>query len=321
MQNKKIKPLKIIILIALLIQIININKTFPEQTKDKLSVEYLFSFDAKRGELEKTTGKPRTIAINSFENIFVLIPYAKEVRVYNLNGKYLYSFGKKMEKNKDEKGSFSEPSGITIDNEDLVYITDLVRDVVLVFSPKGEFIHEFPIFQPVDKPDACAPFISFNEHKKLLYIPDPCTQSINVYKLSGEFVTFFGEIGTDLGSFGGPANCTFSKDGEIYIVDSGNFRIQSFNSNHNPKLFFGKMGVNNGEFVRPYGITIDEQGRIYVSDVVLKSIQIFNQEGNFFATIKDEEIIKQPLGIICSKHNRLYIADGEALKIHVFKIE
>ncbi len=324
---------KIIIVICIcFIGIYFSNSAYSQQPDHGLTAfrhKYLFSFETKKEKTEQAYGKPRTAAIDSTGRIFVVIPYAKEIRVYDSQGQFLFVFGKKIQKGKEEKGCFSEPSGIAIDNENQIFITDLDLDKVLIFDSKGEFREEFPIFQPAGKSDACAPFIGYNAVKKLLYIPDPCTQRICIYKTTGEFITFFGDKGNALGKFGGPANCAFDGEGNIFIVDPGNFRVQYFTPLHKPLITFGSMGTENGEFVRPYGITVDLKGRIYISDIVLKSVQVFDKKGNFISVIKDaeyeSEIIKQPMGIVCSRQNgslqeRLYIVDGEALKIHVFQI-
>jgi sugar lactone lactonase YvrE len=219
-----------------------------------------------------------------------------------------------------KEGGFSEPSGITIDDKDLVYVSDLDRDMVLIFSPEGEFREEFPIFQPKGKTDACAPFIRFNPLKKLLYIPDPCTQKINIYTNSGEFITSFGEMGLELGEFGGPANCAFNNNGEIYIVDPGNFRVQFFSPNHQPINSFGVKGTKGGEFVRPYDTGIDSASRVFVSDFIQKWIHVFDNNGEFLGLIKEKDF-DQPLGIAFSPENRLYVVDGEGQKIHVIQVD
>jgi hypothetical protein len=320
------KQIKIMALISIISGIISLSITvipvWSQSVKKDSSTfryNYLFSFPTRKDENEKAFGNPRTMAINSAEQIYVVVPNAREIRVYNPKGSFLFSFGMKINE-KEKVGRFSEPSGIAIDDKDLVYVSDLDRDMVLIFSPDGEFRDEFPIFQPKGKTDACAPFISFNKLKKLLYIPDPCTQKVNIYTNSGEFITSFGEMGLELGKFGGLANCTFNKNGELYIIDPGNFRVQFFSSNHQPINSFGVKGTKGGEFIRPYDIGIDSAGRIFVSDFIQKLIHVFDSNGVFIGLIKEKEFI-EPLGIAFSPENRLFIVDGEGRKIHVIQVD
>jgi DNA-binding beta-propeller fold protein YncE len=143
---------------------------------------------------------------------------------------------------------------------------------------------------------------------------------VNIYTTSGQFITAFGEMGSNIGEFGGPASCAFTKEGEIYIVDPGNFRVQSFGPNHQPIDAFGVKGTKGGEFVRPYGIGIDSANRIFVSDFVLKSIQVFSRTGRLLGLI-EEKSFKQPLGVACSNENRIYVVDGEGQAVHVFQMD
>ena len=70
--------------------------------------------------------------------------------------------------------------------------------------------------------------------------------------------------------------------GNIYVVDSGNQRIQKYDKNGNYLQTIGRKGQGPGEFERPYDIFLDEQGYIYVSEY--RKMHIFDKEGN---SIKD----------------------------------
>ena len=64
-------------------------------------------------------------------------------------------------------------------------------------------------------------------------------------------------------------------DGTLYVLDSGNFRVQAFDREGTFLRAFGKAGVNTGNFARPRGIAVDDEGRIYVSDASFNNFQIF----------------------------------------------
>ena len=318
--KKRIKTISVLsITLFIIFFSLSVRSQSIQKNSSSFRHNYLFSFPTQKGENEKAYGNPRTLAINSEGQIYVVVPHAKEIRVYNPKGIYLFSFGMKI-KNDEKEGRFSEPSGITIDDKDAVYVSDLDRDMILIFSNEGEFKTEFPIFQPKGKLDACAPFICFNPFKKLLYIPDPCTQRVNIYTNSGQFITSFGEMGLELGEFGGPANCAFNQKGELLIVDPGNFRVQCFAVNQQPINSFGVKGTKGGEFIRPYDIGIDSAGRIFVSDFVQRLIHVFNNQGELLGLIKENNF-NQPLGIALSPENHLYVVDGEGQKIHVIQMD
>jgi hypothetical protein len=70
--------------------------------------------------------------------------------------------------------------------------------------------------------------------------------------------------------------------GNIYIVDSGNQRIQKYDKDGNYLQTIGRKGQGPGEFMSPYDIVLDEKGYIYVSDDM--KMHVFNPKGN---SIKD----------------------------------
>ncbi len=72
-----------------------------------------------------------------------------------------------------------------------------------------------------------------------------------------------------------------SKNGDIYISDSGNYRVQCFDKNGNYLLTIGRKGQGPGEFNHPFELQIEgETGNIYVNDD-LRKIKIFDKEGNY----------------------------------------
>jgi hypothetical protein len=73
-------------------------------------------------------------------------------------------------------------------------------------------------------------------------------------------------------------------EGNIYVMDSGNYRIQKFDREGNYLLTIGRRGQGPGEFIQPQKIYLDSDNNLYVSDV--GRIQIFDNEGNFKDSFK-----------------------------------
>ena len=69
------------------------------------------------------------------------------------------------------------------------------------------------------------------------------------------------------------------RNGNIYVLDRGNYRIQKFNKNGGFIQTIGREGQGPGEFSKPTFITLDEKGNIYVKDGV--KAQIFDRTGQF----------------------------------------
>lgn len=56
------------------------------------------------------------------------------------------------------------------------------------------------------------------------------------------------------------------KQGNVYVVDTRNVRIQKFNSDGDFVTKWGSQGCRDDQFLIPHDIAIDSSGNIYVSD-------------------------------------------------------
>jgi hypothetical protein len=80
------------------------------------------------------------------------------------------------------------------------------------------------------------------------------------------------------------------KNGQIFILDSGNSRIQCFSKEGKFLFSFGKRGQGPGElsdFVAKIRILSD--GKIYVIDDIQRRINVYTQEGKFSFSAKISE--------------------------------
>ena len=66
--------------------------------------------------------------------------------------------------------------------------------------------------------------------------------------------------------------------GNMFVVDSGNQRIQKYDKDGNYLQTIGRKGQGPGEFMRPFDILLDEQDNIYVLEI--RKIHLFDPQGN-----------------------------------------
>lgn len=69
-------------------------------------------------------------------------------------------------------------------------------------------------------------------------------------------------------------------DGNIFVIDAGNFRIQKYNKDGKYIQSIGRQGQGPGEFERPSSLYLDSENNIYVEDSGQK-VHIFNKNGEF----------------------------------------
>ncbi|WP_164472857.1 S-layer homology domain-containing protein [Cohnella candidum] len=83
------------------------------------------------------------------------------------------------------------------------------------------------------------------------------------------------------GKFNRPNSVTADVYGNVYVADSGNNRIQKFDSSGNYVTQWGSYGSANGQFNNPTGIAVDTAGNVYVADSGNNRIQKFDSDGTY----------------------------------------
>ena len=167
-----------------------------------------------------------------------------------------------------------------------------------------------------------------------------------VFDLKGNFIFQIGNTGSGEGQFNRPYGITVNEyNGDIYVCDLSNKRIQIFSENYSFKSQFGKetlqsptdiqltrdniyvlshikpfLTIFNYNFTpvqniisnsisnylkSPYCFVIDGAGNIIISDHGLNSVFIFNQQGEFLHSLKDS--IYEPMGVCIDSKGRIIV--------------
>ena len=117
----------------------------------------------------------------------------------------------------------------------------------------------------------------------------------------------WGGYGILSGLFNQPGGITLDNSGNVYVVDSGNNRIQKFDSNGNLLLLWGGSGSATGQFNQPNGIAVDNTGNVYVSDYGNNRIEKFDSSGNYITSWT----ISNPKGIAASGSTYVYTINSQ----------
>lgn len=123
----------------------------------------------------------------------------------------------------------------------------------------------------------------------------------------------FGEEGSEAGQFDQPFDAAVDGEGNIWVTDTENNRVQKFNAKGEYLSQFGKEGVGNGEFKGPKGIEIDSAGNIWVVDSGNNRVQKFNSKGEYVSQFGEkgsgEGQFESPSGIALDASDRPFIVD------------
>jgi hypothetical protein len=97
--------------------------------------------------------------------------------------------------------------------------------------------------------------------------------------------------------FYGLVTLAVDSEGNIFVLDGGNYRIQKFDKNGSYLQTIGGRGQGPGEFEQPMWIHVDSKDNIYVFDSLTSNLHVFEKEGKFKETIKLAHSLFFGLGI------------------------
>jgi len=113
-------------------------------------------------------------------------------------------------------------------------------------------------------------------------------------KVSLELVRKIGDIDTDDENlaFHYPYDVAMDAERNIYVLDTGNTRVQKFGPDGRYLATIGRKGQGPGEFIMPDGIGFDKDGNLVVSDTAQSRIHVIIDGGRDVKSVvlKDERI-------------------------------
>ena len=212
-----------------------------------------------------------------------------------------------------QQAHFGLINGVAIDDDDRVFVSDGKMHRVMVFNAKHEVINQISekLIDPVG--------LAIDTENRLLYVVD--TQADQVVVYDPDTLKELRRIGTagknhyltTPGDFGGPSNVAVDKDGNVYVTDTMNNRVEIFDADGKFISTFGKNGDGPGYFARPKGIAVDGDGHIWVADTVQNRLQVFNREGQLLTYIGGyghyPGQFESLVGVAIDKNNRVFTSE------------
>jgi DNA-binding beta-propeller fold protein YncE len=216
-----------------------------------------------------------------------------------------------------ESPFLKRPHGVFVDDDEVLYVTDLGRAVVVDLKTSASYLitmmGDLPLAVPIGitaSPDGRV-FLADSDlglvgiytrggRKFLrllegwferptglalstatgrLYVSDSGAHTVYVYDLDGKRLGSIGRRGEGPGEFNYPTHVAVDREGLLYVADTLNFRVQIFSPEGVFLSSFGRAGDSYMEFDKIKGIAVDSEGHIYVTDAVQDMVKIFDREG------------------------------------------
>ncbi|HUB82804.1 MAG TPA: 6-bladed beta-propeller [Bryobacteraceae bacterium] len=213
--------------------------------------------------------------------------------------------------------------GLAMDDNDRLFVSDIKLNRVLVFDAQHKL--EGSIGGDVlNGPGG----VAIDTENRLLYVVDTGNDLVRVYDADTfKPLRTIGVQGkkhtlTDPGTFALPTNVAVDGDGNVYVTDTLNNRVEIFDADGEFISAFGKNGDGAGQFERPKGIAVDCDGHIWVVDAAQDRVKVFNREGQLLIYFGEHGEypgrFMGAYGIAIDKENRVIVSETFPGRIQIF---
>jgi hypothetical protein len=259
---------------------------------------FLGSF-GKEGPGEGQFKAPGALAFAPSGTIYVADTGNGRIEEFTKPGTYLGQFGSEG----SGTSQFKHPYGVAIAPGGGIYIADTENDRVQRWegSPAGLNLIHTTVYDPVTG--------------KVVETRTPAAGP-SEESSSYAFKFAFGSKGSGNGQLKEPHGIAIAQNGNVYVVDTANNRVQEFNAAGEYLAQFGQYGSGNGQFSRPEGIAIAPNNNIYVADTGHNRVQEFNEKGEYLAQFgkEGEGAMSEPVAIAVATNGNIYVLNSASTK-------
>ena len=262
--------------------------------------------------------RPYGVAVDSKGNIYTADQGVDAIFIFNAetNGVQLIRNG--------HEAHFGLMDGLAIDDNDWLFVTDSQLHEVQVFNAQHKFVTAFGS-RVLTRPGG----IAIDTNNRFIYVVDTGNDVVDVFDAdSYKLLRHIGVAGkkhtlTAPGTFSLPTQVAVDSDGNVYVTDTLNDRVEIFDADGNFLSTFGQAGDSPGYFTRPKGIAVDSDGHIWVTDESQSLVQVFNRKGQLLMYLGGQG--KYPgqftalYGIAIDKNNRVVTSEQWPGRLQVFR--
>lgn len=243
---------------------------------------------------------PEAVAVDKSGNVYVVESNNARIDKFDSAGNFILKFGSRG----SSEGQFNDPWGIAVDDSGNIFVADLFKPIQK-FDSSGNFISTIGKGM-IDGAISIALDKSGN-----LYALDNGNPQVVEFSNDGTFIKEWGSycnlfhnvgcidpdgsgpFALGDGQFQDPNGIAIDASGNVYLADTGNNRVEVFDSSGHFVYKFGENGNGNAQFSDVMGIAVDNSGSLYVVDQNNHRVEAFSiTYGNM--TSATNEVLTSP---------------------------
>lgn len=265
------------------------------------------SFGTGNGQFDA----PRGIDVDSNDNIFVSDPPNNRIQKFDKFGNYISTIG---------QGTFAFISDVTVNSDDNIVMVDAWANEVKIFDTNGNLLDQFGEGGiQVGQLNNCEAIATQSNNRIALACIN--TSKVAVIDGDGDAIFDIGASGDGNAKFRGPMDLSIDASEDIYVADSGNRRIQKFNSNMEYITQWSAVDGIDTEF-DPSSVVVGPSGNIYVTDVTNHRVQVFTNNGTFVSKFGEYGTgngqFVEPADLAFDSSNNIYVVERGNHRVQKF---
>ncbi len=175
--------------------------------------------------------------------------------------------------------------GLTVAPDGTLYVADSAQHCIWHLHSKGDLLGTWGQYGSGEG-QFNEPWGVATDAQGNVYVADTWNHRIQKFTATGEYLSSWGQLGqvraydpTGQGMFYGPRGLAVGPEGQVYVTDSGNKRVQVFDAQGTFRQEFGGPGGLPGQLDEPIGIALNAAGEIFIADTWNRRVQVFTKEG------------------------------------------
>jgi uncharacterized repeat protein (TIGR01451 family) len=232
------------------------------------------------GAFRRAWGTPESFGVDVAGDAVVLSEFGGSgVSRYATGGAFQTRWGT-LGGTGDPQPRYSEPWGVDVGADGLVYVADSINGRIVVTTRDGAFVRSMgdgllssPFGVAADPAGSGSAWVADTGNGRIVRV-DP-----------GGTFHVMGGPGSGDGQYSTPWDIAFDPDGDLLVTDRGNHRIQRISRGGTFLAKFGSLGGGPGQLSSPQGLGVDAAGNVYVADVGNSRVVRFGDRASLSATV------------------------------------
>ena len=222
------------------------------------------------------------------------------------------------------QANFGIISGVALDDDDRLFVADSSLRHVVVFSPQHE---QEAVFggNVLVRPSG----VAIDKENRFVYVADTGNDVVDVF--DADTYKLLRQIGkpskkhdqSEPGLFSLPVGVAVDGEGNVYVTDTFNDRVEIFDADGQFISTFGKNGDEAADFERPKGIAVDCDGHIWVADAAQNRVKVFDNQGRLLIYFGGQGNFPGqfmgPWGIAIGPSNQVVVSETYPGRVQLFR--